>query len=152
MPVGLFHPGIPVSPAHTARRHVVRRKKMGLRPGPRGQTSQMGNLFFHFVTGINDESSFESTLMKLAPGCGVCGYDYSANSWGPEITNDSELRDRAHFRPFVVRPARALCLNPSISRIVIIHLPRFPSPSCFAYLGICFYSFYEPSFCPSLLA
>ncbi|KAF8258928.1 hypothetical protein EI94DRAFT_1753004 [Lactarius quietus] len=135
MPVGLFHPGIPVSPAHTARRHVVRRKKMGLRPGPRGQTSQMGNLFFHFVTGINDESSFESTLMKLAPGCGVCGYDYSANSWGPEITNDSELR-MAHFRLRLSQPS--VCLNPLFS-YCDHHLPRFPS-RLVCLPGICFYS------------
>ncbi|KAH9025478.1 methyltransferase domain-containing protein [Lactarius hengduanensis] len=67
--------------------------------------------------GINGESSFESTLPR-APGCGVWGYDYSVNSvsalsslpllnwtcdqWGPEITGDPELRDRAHFKPFAL--------------------------------------------------
>jgi hypothetical protein len=52
--------------------------------------------------GINDESSFESTLLKRAPGCEVWGYDYSVNSWGPEITSDPELRERAHFKPFAL--------------------------------------------------
>jgi hypothetical protein len=31
-------------------------------------------------TGINGESSFESTLLQRAPGCEVWGYDYSVNS------------------------------------------------------------------------
>ncbi|KAI9437664.1 hypothetical protein H4582DRAFT_292822 [Lactarius indigo] len=52
--------------------------------------------------GINDESSFESTLLKRAPGCEVWGYDYSVNSWGPEITSDPALRDRAHFKSFAL--------------------------------------------------
>ncbi|KAH8988086.1 methyltransferase domain-containing protein [Lactarius akahatsu] len=52
--------------------------------------------------GINGESSFESTLLKRAPGCEAWGYDYSVNSWGPEITGDPEVRDRAHFRPFAL--------------------------------------------------
>ncbi|KAH9055076.1 hypothetical protein EDB87DRAFT_1688555 [Lactarius vividus] len=42
--------------------------------------------------GINGESSFESTLLKRAPGC----------EWGPEITSDPKLRDRAHFKPFAL--------------------------------------------------
>ncbi|KAH9048310.1 hypothetical protein EDB84DRAFT_1605723 [Lactarius hengduanensis] len=71
--------------------------------------------------GINCESSFESTLLKRGPGCEVWGYDYSVNSvrtlsslplpyllnwtygqWGPEITGDPEVRDRAHFKPFAL--------------------------------------------------
>ncbi|KAN0138453.1 hypothetical protein V8E53_003916 [Lactarius tabidus] len=52
--------------------------------------------------GINGESSFESTLLQRAPGCEVWGYDYSVNSWGPEITNDPELRDRANFKPYAL--------------------------------------------------
>ncbi|KAH8994782.1 methyltransferase domain-containing protein [Lactarius deliciosus] len=51
---------------------------------------------------INGESSFESTPLKRAPGCEVWGYDYSVDSWGPEITGDPELRDRAHFKPFAL--------------------------------------------------
>ncbi|KAH8990560.1 hypothetical protein EDB92DRAFT_1946508 [Lactarius akahatsu] len=71
--------------------------------------------------GINCESSFESTLLKRGPGCEVWGYDYRVNSvrtlsslplpyllnwicgqWGPEITGDPEVRDRAHFKPFAL--------------------------------------------------
>ncbi|KAN0138450.1 Methyltransferase domain containing protein [Lactarius tabidus] len=52
--------------------------------------------------GINGESSFELTLLQRAPGCEVWGYDYSINSWGPEITNDPELRDRANFKPYTL--------------------------------------------------
>jgi hypothetical protein len=33
-----------------------------------------------YVTGVNDESSFESTLLKRAPSCEIWGYDYSVNS------------------------------------------------------------------------
>jgi hypothetical protein len=47
--------------------------------------------------GINGESSFEADLMKAAPGCEVYGYDYSVNSFGPEIEEDPELKSRAHF-------------------------------------------------------
>ncbi|KAH9040718.1 hypothetical protein EDB85DRAFT_67873 [Lactarius pseudohatsudake] len=52
--------------------------------------------------GINCESSFESTLLKRGPRCEVWGYDYSVNSWGPEITGDPEVWDRAHFKPFAL--------------------------------------------------
>jgi len=52
--------------------------------------------------GINGESSFEATLLKRGPTCEAWGYDYSVNSWGPEITDDPELRDRAHFKPFAL--------------------------------------------------
>ncbi|KAH9169067.1 hypothetical protein EDB89DRAFT_2073372 [Lactarius sanguifluus] len=51
---------------------------------------------------INGESLFESTLLKRGPGCEVWGYDYTVNSWGPKITDDPELRDRAHFKPFAL--------------------------------------------------
>jgi len=52
--------------------------------------------------GINDDSSFESALLKRAPGCEVWGYDFSVEHWGPQITNDPELRDRAHFHPWAL--------------------------------------------------
>ncbi|KAH9069705.1 methyltransferase domain-containing protein [Lactarius deliciosus] len=52
--------------------------------------------------GINGEPSFESTLLKRRPACEVWGYDSTFNSWGPEITGDPELRDRAHFKPFAL--------------------------------------------------
>jgi hypothetical protein len=32
------------------------------------------------LTGINGESSFESSLLKRAPGCEVWGYDYSVDN------------------------------------------------------------------------
>ncbi|KAH9988440.1 methyltransferase domain-containing protein [Russula compacta] len=48
--------------------------------------------------GINGESSFEAALLKRAPGCEAWGYDYSVKSWGPEINDDPELRERAHFQ------------------------------------------------------
>jgi len=54
--------------------------------------------------GVNDESSFESTLLRRAPSCEVWGYDYSVDSWGPEITDDPDLRERAHFHPFALGP------------------------------------------------
>ncbi|KAH9040701.1 hypothetical protein EDB85DRAFT_65656 [Lactarius pseudohatsudake] len=50
--------------------------------------------------GINCESPFGSTLLKRGLGCEA--YDYSVNSWGPEITGDPEVRDRAHFKPFAL--------------------------------------------------
>ncbi|KAI0301032.1 methyltransferase domain-containing protein [Multifurca ochricompacta] len=52
--------------------------------------------------GINGESSFESTLLKRAPGCEAWGYDYSVNNWGPEINDDPELKKRAHFKPWAL--------------------------------------------------
>ncbi|KAH9961553.1 methyltransferase domain-containing protein [Russula dissimulans] len=52
--------------------------------------------------GINGESSFESSLLKRAPGCEAWGYDYSVESWGPEISDDPELRHRAHFEPWAL--------------------------------------------------
>ncbi|KAH8994774.1 hypothetical protein EDB83DRAFT_2276887, partial [Lactarius deliciosus] len=42
--------------------------------------------------GINGESSFESTLLKRAPGCEAWGYDYSVNSWGPENYQSSPTK------------------------------------------------------------
>jgi hypothetical protein len=30
-------------------------------------------------TGVNDDSSYESTLLKRAPGCEIWGYDYSVH-------------------------------------------------------------------------
>jgi len=52
--------------------------------------------------GINGESSFESALLKRAPGCEAWGYDFSVKGWGPEISEDPELRHRAHFEPWAL--------------------------------------------------
>ena len=30
-----------------------------------------------FLTGVNDDSSYESTLLRRAPGCEIWGYDFS---------------------------------------------------------------------------
>ncbi|KZV62011.1 hypothetical protein PENSPDRAFT_266313 [Peniophora sp. CONT] len=47
--------------------------------------------------GIETDSSFEAELLRRAPGCEVWGYDFSVDSWGPEITGDADLAPRAHF-------------------------------------------------------
>ncbi|KAH7888957.1 methyltransferase domain-containing protein [Phlebopus sp. FC_14] len=57
--------------------------------------------------GINGESSFEADLMKAAPGCEAYGYDFSVQSFGPEIEQDSDLKRRAHFFPFALGPKDA---------------------------------------------
>jgi hypothetical protein len=74
------------------------------------------------MTGVNGESSFESSLLRRAPGCEVWGYDFSVENvrvlyplfnqglsltcsfhqWGPEIKDDPGLRDRAHFHPWAL--------------------------------------------------
>ena len=48
--------------------------------------------------GINNESSFEAALLRAAPRCQVWGYDFSVPNFGPEITEDPDLRSRSHFR------------------------------------------------------
>jgi len=52
--------------------------------------------------GINHESSFEADLLRRAPGCEAWGYDYSVDSWGPEVNDDPELAPRAHFQPWAL--------------------------------------------------
>jgi hypothetical protein len=74
------------------------------------------------MTGVNIDSSFEAALLRRAPGCEVWGYDFSVvnvrvscpffnqepsltcsfHQWGPEIKDDPELRDRAHFQPWAL--------------------------------------------------
>ncbi|OCH87648.1 hypothetical protein OBBRIDRAFT_781352 [Obba rivulosa] len=55
--------------------------------------------------GINGESSFEAELLQRAPGCQVWGYDFSVNSFGPEIERNVSLRERAHFFPWALGAA-----------------------------------------------
>jgi hypothetical protein len=75
--------------------------------------------------GINNDSSFESSLLRRAPSCEIWGYDYSVKSvrpfslfvlrrirdshackqWGPEINNNTELSKRTHFHPWALGPA-----------------------------------------------
>jgi len=52
--------------------------------------------------GVNGESSFEAALLKRLPHCEVWGYDFSVGGWGPEITEDPELKDRAHFQAWAI--------------------------------------------------
>ncbi|KAG8214141.1 hypothetical protein J3R82DRAFT_10907 [Butyriboletus roseoflavus] len=57
--------------------------------------------------GINGESSFEADIMKAAPGCEAYGYDFSVNSFGPEIELVSDLKHRSHFFPYALGPKDA---------------------------------------------
>lgn len=57
-----------------------------------------------YAFGINGESSFEADVMKRAKGCEVWGYDFSVNSFGPEIEEDASLRGRSHFFPYALGP------------------------------------------------
>ncbi|KAH9171940.1 methyltransferase domain-containing protein [Lactarius sanguifluus] len=52
--------------------------------------------------GINGESSFEAALMERAPGCEVWGYDFTVDSFGPEIEKIPNLKERAHFFPWAL--------------------------------------------------
>ncbi|KAF8843056.1 hypothetical protein BDN67DRAFT_964951 [Paxillus ammoniavirescens] len=61
--------------------------------------------------GINGESSFEADVMRAAPGCEVYGYDFSVNSFGPEIEQDPDLKRRAHFFAFALGPKDAYSLT-----------------------------------------
>lgn len=77
--------------------------------------------FAHPFFAVKGESLFESTFWKPGTSSEVRGYDYGVSSvrtlplalsaelhvltssscgqWSPEITNDSELGDRAHSNP-----------------------------------------------------
>ncbi|KAI0781889.1 methyltransferase domain-containing protein [Abortiporus biennis] len=52
--------------------------------------------------GVNGESSFESELLERAPGCQIWGYDFSVNSFGPEIEQVPSLKSRSHFFPYAL--------------------------------------------------
>jgi len=54
-----------------------------------------------YSIGINGESSFEAELLTRGPGCQVYGYDFSVNSFGPEIEN-TRLKSRGHFWPYAL--------------------------------------------------
>ncbi|KAF8498837.1 methyltransferase domain-containing protein [Hysterangium stoloniferum] len=53
-----------------------------------------------YSIGINGESSFEAALLERTVGCQVYGYDYSVNSFGPEIAHNWALNSRSHFKPW----------------------------------------------------
>ncbi|KAJ7179936.1 methyltransferase domain-containing protein [Mycena crocata] len=48
--------------------------------------------------GINYESSFEAEILANTDGCQIWGYDFSVNSFGPEIPRSQA--HRTHFHPF----------------------------------------------------
>ncbi|THH04288.1 hypothetical protein EW146_g10215 [Bondarzewia mesenterica] len=55
-----------------------------------------------YSVGINDESSFEAALLNRAPNCQVWGYDFSVDSFGPEIEEVPDLKRRAHFHSWAL--------------------------------------------------
>ncbi|EIW85952.1 hypothetical protein CONPUDRAFT_68594 [Coniophora puteana RWD-64-598 SS2] len=65
-----------------------------------------------YTFGINGESSFEAGVMKRAKGCDVWGYDFSVNSFGPEIEKDEILRSRSHFFSYALGPKDAPYADP----------------------------------------
>ncbi|KAH9028244.1 hypothetical protein EDB85DRAFT_1622177 [Lactarius pseudohatsudake] len=52
--------------------------------------------------GINGESPFEAGLLERAPGCEVWGYDFTMDSFGPEIEKIPNLKKRAYRRCWAV--------------------------------------------------
>ncbi|KAJ7935562.1 methyltransferase domain-containing protein [Mycena leptocephala] len=48
--------------------------------------------------GINYESSFESEILANTDNCEIWGYDFSVNSFGPQIPRSQA--HRTHFHPF----------------------------------------------------
>ncbi|KAH9169047.1 hypothetical protein EDB89DRAFT_1908881 [Lactarius sanguifluus] len=47
--------------------------------------------------GINGESRFEAALLKRVPGCEVWEYDFTVDSFSPEIEHAPNMKERAHF-------------------------------------------------------
>ncbi|KAH9021536.1 methyltransferase domain-containing protein [Lactarius hengduanensis] len=45
---------------------------------------------------------FEAALLERAPGCEVWGYDFTVDSFGPEIEKIPNLKERAHFFPWAL--------------------------------------------------
>jgi len=54
-----------------------------------------------YSVGINGESSFEADLLNRGKNCQVWGYDFSVNSFGPEIES-TNLKSRGHFKPYML--------------------------------------------------
>ncbi|KZT56254.1 hypothetical protein CALCODRAFT_497558 [Calocera cornea HHB12733] len=52
--------------------------------------------------GVSTDSSFEAAVLDKAPGAQVWGYDYSVNSFGPQIVNSPVLQPRAHFHKWAI--------------------------------------------------
>jgi hypothetical protein len=48
--------------------------------------------------GINYESSFEAEILGNTQECQIWGYDFTVNSFGPQISNTQA--SRTHFHPY----------------------------------------------------
>jgi hypothetical protein len=55
-----------------------------------------------YSVGLNGESSFEADVLERAPQCELYGYDFSVNSFGPEIEDVPSLKNRSHFYPYAL--------------------------------------------------
>lgn len=51
-----------------------------------------------YSIGINNESSFEADILANTTHCQIWGYDFTVDSFGPEIPK--KLLNRAHFKPY----------------------------------------------------
>lgn len=52
--------------------------------------------------GVSTDSSFEAAVLERAPSAQVYGYDFSVDSFGPQIVNSRELQGRAHFHKWAI--------------------------------------------------
>ena len=50
------------------------------------------------TAGINGESSFEAEILERTNHCQIWGYDFSVNSFGPEIP--ASEKHRTHFHAY----------------------------------------------------
>ncbi|KZT54621.1 hypothetical protein CALCODRAFT_499557 [Calocera cornea HHB12733] len=55
-----------------------------------------------YSMGVSDDSSYEAALLEAAPTAEVYGYDFSVNSWGPQIEDVPALKRRAHFFKYAI--------------------------------------------------
>lgn len=62
--------------------------------GSEGPGKQPGCVIYSF--GIQNESSFEEQLLERTPNCVIWGYDYTVDTFGPQLLH-SEAQGRAHF-------------------------------------------------------
>ncbi|KAF4989037.1 hypothetical protein FDECE_14828 [Fusarium decemcellulare] len=62
-------------------------------PGPSSETNTARPLIVYSF-GVDDDSSFEAELLRRT-NAEIWGYDFSVDSWGPQIASD--YASRAHF-------------------------------------------------------
>lgn len=65
-----------------------------------------------YSLGVNHDSSFEAALLTAAPNCEVWGYDFSVNSFGPEVHNNPTFAAKSHFAPYKIGAHDNAHLNP----------------------------------------